>query len=206
MRRLLLQDWLRKLAGKAGRYLSHAAEHGLPANSSIGRHSYGLTRQSIENERQGLALTIGNFCSIAPGVRFLLGVDHPTDLPSTFPFRSRLFGSGINQDAVSKGDIVLGHDVWIGRNAIILSGVTVGTGAIVGAGAVVAKDVAPYAIVVGNPAREVRKRFTDDVIENLLHSAWWDLPDDLLKSIDRTLYDRDIGAFLREVSRLKGPA
>ena len=97
----------------------------------------------------------------------------------------------------SKGDIEIGHDVWIGREARVLSGVRVGDGAVIGAYAVVARDVRPYAIVVGNPAREVRRRFTDAQCEALLAIAWWNWPEErILANIDQ-LNGRDVDAFIR---------
>jgi acetyltransferase-like isoleucine patch superfamily enzyme len=208
VRRWLLGGRLLYYSGKIGRYLIHAAGHrrDLPEGASIGRHSYGLSGASVERENGGARLDIGAFCSIAPGVRFLLGVDHPVDLPSTFPFESKLFGGPSNRDAVSKGGITIGHDVWIGRDAIILSGVSIGTGAVIGAGAVVPKDVAPYAIVVGNPAREVRRRFPEAIIARLLESQWWDLSDDVLRSLQTELYSKDIEAFLQAVERARATA
>jgi acetyltransferase-like isoleucine patch superfamily enzyme len=207
VRRWLLGGRLLYFAGKIGRYLMHAAENrkDLPEGVSIGRHSYGLSGVSVERENGGARLVVGSFCSIAPGVRFLLGVDHPVDLPSTYPFRSRLFGAAANHDAISKGDIRIGHDVWIGRGAMILSGVSIGTGAVIGAGAVIPRDVAPYAIVVGNPAREVRRRFPEATIARLLASQWWELPE-VLRSLDAELHSKDTEAFLQAVERIRAAA
>lgn len=108
-----------------------------------------------------------------------------------------------NIDVLSKGAIEIGHDVWIGTNAIILSGVTIGTGAIVGAGSLVAKDVPPYAIVAGNPAKVLRFRFSDELIAKLLQSQWWCLPDTMLKQLEDYFYYTDIDEFLRQVAHAK---
>jgi virginiamycin A acetyltransferase len=127
-------------------------------------------------------LVIGKFCAIAHGATFVMAdANHPGVGPSTYPFP--VFGQGW-ADEVSveqmplpaKRDIVLGHDVWVGYESMILPGVTVGTGAIVGARAVVAKDVPPYTVVVGSPARIVKRRFDDATVEKLLAIAWWDWP------------------------------
>lgn len=104
-------------------------------------------------------LYIGSYCSIAPNVRFLLGGEHQLYSISTYPFKVQCFGE--LREASSKGDIVVKDDVWIGDGAIICSGVTIGQGAVVAAGSVVTKDVAPYAIVGGNPARFIKWRFDE---------------------------------------------
>ena len=125
-------------------------------------------------------LSIGKFCSIACGARFLFNsANHALSSLSTYPFPIFFEEWGLPVDDVSrawdnKGDIVVGNDVWIGYEAVILAGVTIGDGAIIGARAVVAGDVPPYTIVGGVPARPIRKRFSDDVIEALLELRWWD--------------------------------
>lgn len=126
----------------------------------------------------GDKLIIGKFCQIASGVEFVMnGANHQMNAISTFPFYT-LEGWNMNPPAASdlplKGDIVIGNDVWIGQNAVILPGVHIGDGAIIGANSVVGSDVEPYTIVVGNPAKMLRKRFDDDMIELLLHFQWWD--------------------------------
>ena len=126
-------------------------------------------------------LIIGRFCAIASRARFLMpGANHADRGPSTFPFG--IFGPPWNgtmdlvMSAPSRGDTVVGHDVWIGYGALILPGVTIGHGAVVAAASVVASDVPPYAIVAGNPARVVRMRFDADDVALLLRAAWWDWP------------------------------
>lgn len=130
----------------------------------------------------GAKLTVGKFCAIAHGATFVMAdANHPSVGPSTYPFP--VFGHGWG-DAMKvpdmppskRRDIVVGHDVWIGYEAMILPGVTIGTGAIIGARAVVARDVPPYATVVGNPARIAKRRFDEATIEKLLALAWWDWP------------------------------
>ena len=123
-------------------------------------------------------LIIGKFCQIASGVEFIMnGANHQMNAVSTFPFYT-LEGWNMNppsmDDLPLKGDTVIGNDVWIGQNAVILPGVHIGDGAIIGANSVVGKTVAPYSIVVGNPAREIRKRFDDELIDLLLQFKWWD--------------------------------
>lgn len=127
-------------------------------------------------------LVIGKFCSIACGAKFLFNsANHTQTSLSTYPFAIFFDEWGLRMQDVAdawdnKGDIVIGSDVWIGYEAVILAGVTVGHGAIIGTRAVVTKDVPPYTIVGGVPAKPIRKRFADDVIEKLLALRWWDWP------------------------------
>lgn len=124
-------------------------------------------------------LKIGKFCSIACGAKFLFNsANHTMSSLSTYPFPLFYEEWGISKKDVTKswdnkGNIIIGHDVWIGFEAIILAGVTIGNGAIIGARSVVTKDVPPYTIVAGVPARIVRKRFNEDVIVKLLEIKWW---------------------------------
>ena len=128
----------------------------------------------------GDKLVIGKFCMIASGVTFIMnGANHLTDAISTYPFA--IFGHGWEgamegKQYPTKGDTLIGNDVWIGYNATIMAGVTIGDGAIIAANSTVTKDVAPYAIVGGNPATEIRKRFDEDRIRKLLDLKWWDWP------------------------------
>lgn len=123
-------------------------------------------------------LIIGKFCQIAAGVEFMMNdANHQLNTVSTFPFYT-LEGWEMEPPASSempfKGDTVIGNDVWIGQNAVILPGVHIGDGAIIGANSVVGSDVYPYTIVAGNPARVLRKRFDDELIDLMLRFKWWD--------------------------------
>jgi chloramphenicol O-acetyltransferase type B len=149
----------------------------------IGRHSYGVTELTVFNATAENPVTIGSFCSIADGVQIHGESHHVIDRASSFPLRFSLLGEA--EPGKSKGSVTIGNDVWIGSRAIILSNLTVGDGAIVGAGAVVTKDVPPYAIVAGNPARLIRYRFGADTIAKLSDIRWWDWPDEkILAEID----------------------
>ena len=127
-------------------------------------------------------LKIGKFCSIACGAKFLFNsANHTMKSLSTYPFPIFFEEWGLDvRDITSawdnKGDIVIGNDVWIGYEAVIMAGVTIGDGAIIGTRAVVTKDVPPYTIVGGVPARQIRKRFSEDMIAYLLALKWWDWP------------------------------
>ena len=136
---------------------------------SIGNYSYGFPE--VCDSGAGARLRIGKFCSFSPGVKILLNVEHQIASVTTYPFDVLWSGA---RGPPSKGDVVIGNDVWVGYGAIILSGITIGDGAVVGAGAVVSHDIPPYAVVVGNPARIVKYRFDSSMIEFLLQVRWWD--------------------------------
>ncbi len=145
----------------------------------------------------GDKLVIGKFCAIARGVRFLMnGGNHAANGLSTYPFF--IFANGWDHSRPPrfphKGDTVIGHDVWLGYDAMILPGVHIGSGAVIGAGSVVTKDVRPYAIVAGNPAREVRRRFDDATIDRLLALAWWDWPAEKITQNLPAITRGDLGA------------
>lgn len=154
------------------------APHSTAPTVTVGRHTYG---EPVIPTFAGSAVTveIGSFCSIAANVTLLLGGGHNTDWVSTFPIRE-VFGlpGRYEEHPVYRGPTVIGNDVWIGRDALILDGVTIGHGAVVAARAVVTKDVRPYAVVGGVPAREIRRRFTDEQVGTLLDIAWWEWPDE----------------------------
>ena len=127
-------------------------------------------------------LVIGKFCSIACRAKFLFNsANHTLSSLSTYPFPIFFDEWGLEKSDVAaawdrKGDIVIGNDVWIGYEAVILAGVTIGDGAVIGARAVVTKDVPPYAIVGGVPARVIRSRFPEETVKALLRLKWWDWP------------------------------
>jgi len=134
----------------------------------------------------GNKVVTGKYCSMARNIKFYLGGNHRVDWISTYPFTVfNEAAKGITGHPTSKGDITIGNDVWIGRDATIFSGVKIGDGAVVGASSVVGSDVEPYSIVVGNPARVIKKRFSDEVIEQLLKIKWWDWP---AKKINKNIH------------------
>lgn len=128
----------------------------------------------------GDKLIIGKFCSIACGAKFMLtSANHKMSSLSTYPFPIFYEEWGLDVKDIrnawdNKGDIIIGNDVWIGYEAVIMAGVTIGDGAIIGTRAVVTKDVPPYTIVGGVPAKPIRKRFDDATVERLIKLRWWD--------------------------------
>ena len=131
----------------------------------VGKGTYGELNV-LQFETTCCKLTIGNYCSIAPEVVFMTDGEHSYKSISTYPFATRYFNKSI--DTLSKGDIIIGDDVWIGYGAIIMSGVNIGQGAVIAARAVVTKDVPPYAIVGGVPANVIKYRFDKNIIDELL--------------------------------------
>lgn len=163
---------------------------------TIGDHTYGQPRIFEEAEAK---LNIGNYTSIAEGCVIALG-NHRIDFVSTYPFATlgKFWPSAPAgfRDHGSKGDVNIGSDVWIGSRVFISSGVTIGDGAVIGAQAVVTKDVPPYGIVTGNPAKLIRYRFDKQIIERLLRVKWWDWPEEKVDRFIPQILSSDIEAFL----------
>ncbi|WP_277624192.1 Vat family streptogramin A O-acetyltransferase [Undibacterium sp. TS12] len=177
-------------------------------NIIIGDYTYYDDPEDAENfERNvlyhfpfiGDKLIIGKFCAIARGAKFIMnGANHSMSGISTYPFQ--IFGNGWEKIPMDfdtlpyKGDTVIGNDVWIGYEALIMPGVNIGNGAIISSRAVVTSDVPPYTIVGGNPAKPLRKRFTDDIIETLEQIAWWDWPVEKISQHIGVIIAGDVGA------------
>lgn len=181
-----------------------------PPNISVGAFSYYAdfddpTRFFERNVRYHFPfsqarLEIGRFCALAHGTTFIMSdANHVLDGVSTYPFP--IFGGAWAEAQPIestpfpfKGDTVVGSDVWFGYESLVMPGVKIGHGAIIGARAVVSRDVPAYGVVVGNPARLVKRRFDDDTVERLLNLAWWNWPDDRLAAIIPLLVRGDIDA------------
>lgn len=162
----------------------------------VGEYSYGAPTV-LEATRA--KLSVGRFTSIGQDVVVVLG-NHRTDTVTTYPFKSlRRFwhtAAGTADDHSSKGDVDIGSDVWIGQGVTILSGVRVGDGAVLAAQSVVTKDVPPYAVVAGNPARVIRLRFDDATVSQLLKIRWWDWSEDEIDAAMPLLTSPNLTQFL----------
>src|SRR5918997_3183659 len=141
---------------------------------------------------------IGNFASIAPDADFYVGGLHRVEWVSLYGLRAMLELPGAYEDGFThgRGDIIVGSDTWVTNGSTVMSGVTIGDWAVVGTKAVVAKDVRPYAVVVGNPAREIRRRFSDEQVDALLRIRWWDWPTEVVKERVDLLSSPDVDAFI----------
>lgn len=151
----------------------------------------------------GDRLIIGKFCQIGAGVEFIMnGANHQMNAVSTFPFYT-LPGWNMappaHEELPLKGDTIIGNDVWIGQNATILPGVHIGDGAIIGASSVVTHHVPPYTIAAGNPAREIRKRFDEELTALLLEWKWWDKPIQEINALIPILTSSDLGAVKEKI-------
>jgi len=153
---------------------------------TVGRRSYGELN-IMAYGRDAERLTIGSFVSIASEVKFMLGGNHPYEGFSTFPFKVKYFGDAL--ESSTKGPIVVGDDVWIGYQTLIMSGVTIGQGAIVAAGSVVTRNVAPYTIVGGNPARYIKHRYPPAVVEKMLQFDFAKVSDEAILANRELLYE-----------------
>jgi len=167
---------------------------------TMGRWSYGHPEVIAYGGEDG-HVNIGPFVSIGAATRFLVGGNHRLDLITTSPLNEpgAPWPEGHNG---TRGDITIGPDVWIGRGATILSGVTIGAGAVVAACSVVTRDVEPYWLVAGNPARPKHRRLPDLDCERLLALAWWDWPDEHIRAARRLLHSEDVQALCEYGERI----
>lgn len=173
------------------------------ASLELGRHFDGFEPRVIAYPGHDARARVGAFVQMGGDVVLMLGGNHRTDWVSAYHFRLQLdLGNATREDlSTTRGDIVIGNDVLIGRGATILSGVRIGNGAVVGTEAVVTRDVRPYAVVAGNPAAEIRRRFSDEQIAALERIAWWDWPLERIVAQVPRLNDTDIDAFIATFDR-----
>lgn len=159
----------------------------------LGRFTYGFSSvKLLSYDSVDTKLKIGSFCSLGLNLTILTSGEHPTKYISTYPFGHPKFVEKIGGDSncwksFSKGDVEIGNDVWVGFGVTILSGVNIGSGSVIAANSTVTKNVEPYSVVGGNPARLIRKRFDDKVIDLLLILKWWELELKDIKEISITL-------------------
>lgn len=182
-----ISDWVPVL-NKNGSYTGH----------EIGDYTYG--HPVVKSFGDGTSLKIGKFCSIADDSVFFLGGEHRIDMVTTYPF-SHFFEFAYGFEGTHprlKGNIVVGNDVWIGQEAFILAGVTIGDGAVIGARAVVAKNVKPYSIVVGSPAKHIKYRVDEALIDDLLRIAWWNWPIEKIAEAMPFILSSDIKGFVAQ--------
>ena len=168
---------------------------------TIGKYTYGTPNIHPHGIANPADLIIGKFCSIAENVNIFLGHNHRTDWVSTYPFGhinqhvfNRFNGHG---HPSTKGNVVIGNDVWIASGVTIMSGVKIGDGAVIAGNSHVIKDVEPYTIVGGNPAKFIKKRFTDSQINDLLEIKWWDFEDYKINELSPLLCNDSIEVFLK---------
>lgn len=198
------RGWLRKRANPDNQTRLHLAQliQRRPGQIAVGPYTYG--RPKVRFPESGARLFIGRYGSIADGVEILLGGNHRTDWATTYPFPAMAGlwpeASGMSGSDVSRGDVLIGHDVWLSSQAMVLSGVTIGHGAVVAARAVVTRDVPAYAIVAGNPARVVRMRFSESQVAALVASRWWLLPRERVVSLLPLLMSDRIEPLLAELA------
>jgi len=154
---------------------------------SIGKYTYGYEETSVLSWNENIKITIGRFCSVSRGLKLYCGGNHRTDWITTFPFGHALpyiiNVNGVIGTPRTNGDIQIGNDVWIGRDVTILSGVTIGDGAVIAANSHVISNVDPYTIIGGNPAKQIKKRFSTEIIQQLLKIKWWDYPIEKIEKI-----------------------
>ena len=202
------KNWLRQIAGslrkkKKSTFFTKDALAG--RGFKIGDFSYGAPK--VFHWGEPAQLEIGRFCSIAQEVNIFLGGNHRIDWVTTYPFSAINYTfpdwTQLQGHPSSKGDIIIGNDVWIGYGASIMSGVKIGDGAVIGAKAVVSRDVKPYEIVAGNPAVAIKKRFSDDIIEKLLELQWWNLSQEEINEIVPLLMADPVSFFINYKTETK---
>jgi acetyltransferase-like isoleucine patch superfamily enzyme len=177
--------------------------HGEPLdNIEFGSFTYG--NPTILNWGEDSKLKIGKYCSIADEVTIFLGGEHRNDWVSTYPFNALSKNyEHIQGHPKSKGDVIIGNDVWMGRGAVILSGVEIGDGAVIGACSLVSKDVKPYSVVGGNPAQLIKYRFKKEIIDELLDIKWWDLELEEIAEIIPLLQSDRVSEIIKRYSTRK---
>lgn len=169
------------------------------------RHTYDLKNLLIRSWGEPAKLVIGSFCSIADRVEIFLGGNHRSDWVTTFPFghaSKQTFSHHGQGHPTTNGDVTIGNDVWLCSRCTIMSGVTIGDGAVVAANAHVVTHVGPYEMVGGNPARLIKRRFTDQQIAALLKYPWWALADEQIATLVPALCSDDIDGAIQKIRKI----
>lgn len=164
---------------------------------TVGPHTYGIPIVKAY-DHDDARLVVGDYCSLSETAIVMIGGYHPIDRVTTYPLRImwRLPGAGRDGYPARRGDTVIGSDVWLTQRSFVGGGVRVGDGAVVAAGAVVVRDVPPYAVVGGNPARVIRYRHSEEQREALLEIRWWDWPEERVREAVPLLAGDDVDAFI----------
>jgi acetyltransferase-like isoleucine patch superfamily enzyme len=169
---------------------------------SFGKYTYGTPIIHWSNDKG--KLVVGNFCSIASNVNIYLGGNHRVDWVTTYPFGhihqnkfNKFNGHG---HPSTKGDVIIGNDVWIGSNVTIMSGVSIGDGVVIANNSHVVKNVEPYSLVGGNPAKLIKYRFKKEQIYKLLKIKWWNWDDNKINNFSPLLCSNNIDDFINSVN------
>ena len=166
---------------------------------SIGKYTYGIPDIHFPNDNA--KLEIGKFCSIGSNVNIYLGGNHRTDWVTTYPFghihQNKFNNFNGEGHPSTRGDVIIGNEVWIGNDVTIMSGVTIGDGVVIANNSHVVKNIEPYSLVGGNPAKLLKYRFTFEQIEKLLEIKWWDWDEDRINKFTPLLCNSNIDEFIK---------
>jgi acetyltransferase-like isoleucine patch superfamily enzyme len=174
----------------------------------LGKYSYGTQNIAVFSWGEPATIKIGAFCSIASKCEIFIGGNHHMDTITTYPFgmiNTQTFSHpNVRMSPLTKGDVIIGNDVWIGHGVTIMSGVKIGDGAVIATNSHVVKDVPPYSIVGGNPAKVIRYRFTDDQIKDLLEVKWWEWQDSVINENLELICSDHIAELVLKSKQIKG--
>ena len=185
----------------------------------IGKHTYGVSEKKVIWDQKSYdyngnyfqpQLIVGKYCSIGRECKFYLGGNHRHDWITTYPFQAQRIHKStfksipkhIEGYPQSNGDIEVGNDVWFGENVTVMSGIKIGDGAVIGTNSTVVKDVEPYSITGGHPAKHIKYRFSEDIIKKLLEIKWWDLEEDKLDTLLPYMMSNNLDLFFKKYEEL----